>query len=406
MPTVSYDLTLRELKTVFRELGVYEYLTLVKEGKPIGLVFKRDVYAARRDDLIAGDFGKVVIRLKNFDSEREGLIGIIELLPVIKEPVIVVDKKGKYLGVLTYEVLLHYLTKFKDKLVPFVEQLRERLGTESFLYLFGIKNLKQLKELLGWEKARALLEVLAEDAQELFKGELEKHEEEVWLLSADEPSEEKVKELFDEFFKELELFIESGPPLSLYGIAVSLKPFSSQESLYKKIKELKERVFKINSPAFVLMKQQLKLALHDPKRTLMHNIKEKILNDFSRIVSEIERTPQDLWELTLYDMFKRFPYFELFYVISARGLQVSNNVVNPSVNYFVAQGKKGADRSDRPYFTETMQKGAYVSDIYLSKATDDFCITVAKRFEYEGKRYVLAGDINFREIHKLVKEMG
>ena len=74
------------------------------------------------------------------------------------------------------------------------------------------------------------------------------------------------------------------------------------------------------------------------------------------------------------------------------------------MNYFVAQGKKGTDRSERPYFKETMEKGEYISDIYLSKATDDFCITVAKRFEHNGKVYILAGDINFKEIHRLIKE--
>ncbi|MDQ7082082.1 MAG: hypothetical protein Q9N34_03175 [Aquificota bacterium] len=50
-----------------------------------------------------------------------------------------------------------------------------------------------------------------------------------------------------------------------------------------------------------------------------------------------------------------------------------------------------------------MEEGSFISDIYLSKATDDFCITVSERFAHEGRDYVLAGDINFREIHRLVR---
>jgi len=332
-------------------------------------------------------------------------VGIIELLPIIKEPIIVVDKRGRYLGVLTYEVLLHYISKYKERVIPFVEQLRERFGTDAYLYLFGIKNLKGFRERFGWEKARGLLKVLAEDVQETFKGETEEQEEEVWLLTEQKPTKEKVKELFEEFFREYAVLFGEYPGVALYGIALNLRPIDSQESLYRKIKELKERAQKISGYIFVLYDLQLQLILYDPrKKKLLKNIKEKIMKDFTRITEEIAKTPRDLWELTLYDMFKRYPYFELFYVISSSGLQVSNNVVNPSVNYFIAQGKKGTDRSDRPYFRETMEKGEYISDIYLSKATDDFCITVAKRFEYGGKTYVLAGDINFREIHRLIKE--
>jgi len=405
VPAVSYDLTVKELREVFGELKIYEYLTVLKEGKPIGIVFRRDIFSSHREDLTAGELSKLAIRLRSFDSEREGLVGIIELLPIIKEPIIVVDKKGRYLGVLTYEVLLHYISKYKEKVIPFVEQLRERFGTDAYLYLFGIKNLKGFKERFGWEKARGLLKVLAEDVQETFKGETEEQEEEVWLLTEEKPTKEKVKELFEEFFKEYAVLFGEYPGVALYGIALNLRPIDSQESLYRKIKELKERAQKISGYIFVLYDLQLQLILYDPrKKKLLRNIKEKILKDFARITEEIAKTPRDLWELTLYDMFKRYPYFELFYVISSSGLQVSNNVVNPSVSYFVAQGKKGTDRSDRPYFKETMEKGEYLSDIYLSKATDDFCITVARRFEYEGKTYVLAGDINFREIHRLIKE--
>ena len=102
-------------------------------------------------------------------------------------------------------------------------------------------------------------------------------------------------------------------------------------------------------------------------------------------------------------MFEKYPYFELFYIMSEKGLQITNNIVNPKVDYFVAQGKKGSERSEKPYFRKALEEGSYISDVYLSKATDEFCITVSELFSYEGKRYILAGDINFKQIHKLVK---
>ncbi len=408
VPTVSHDLSLKELKKVFEELKIYEYLTVMKDKKPIGIVYRKDLVRATKQNLTAGDFSKIAIRLRNFSPEKESLIGIIELLPVIREPIIVVDKRGNYLGVLTYEVLLHYITKFKEHIIPLVQHLREAFSTENFLYVFGIKNLKKFKEKYGEEKTKGLLKILKEDIQESFKGELEEYEEnqELWLLTSECPEKEKLKELYDEFFKEYTLLFGDIPDVSLYGFALSLKPINDYDELYKKIKELRDRALRITGYVFIVYGIQPKLFLFDPrKKKLLKNIKEKILEDFRKIVEEIENTPQDLWEFTLYDLFKKYPYFELFYIISESGLQISNNVINPSVQYFVAQGKKGTDRSDRPYYSETLEKGEYISDIYLSKATDDFCLTVAKLFEYNGKRYILAGDINFKEIHKLVKSM-
>ncbi len=407
VPTVPYDIKVEELKQVFNELRIYEYLTVLKDKKPIGVVYRRDVESISRDTLMAGELSRLALRLKNFNSEREGLIGIIELLPVIREPIIVIDKKGNYVGILTYDVLLHYITKYKEHIIPLIQHVRECFGKEAYLYIFGIKNLKGFRERFGYEKTRGLMKILLEDVQEVFKGEAEEvpDKEEIWLLTMQKPEKEKVAELFEEFYREYTVLFADYPEVSLYGISINLKGVSSQEELYRKIKELRERAQKISGYIFVVHNLQPQLILYDPrKKKLLRNIKRKILQDFTDILETLITSPKDLWELTLYDMFKKYPYFELFYIISASGLQVSNNIVNPSVNYFVAHGKKGADRSDRPYFRETMEKGEYVSDIYLSKATDDFCITVAKRFEYEGKTYILAGDINFREIHRLIRE--
>ncbi len=407
IPTVSYDLSVEELKRTFEELKIYNYLTVLKDGKPIGLVYKEDIENVSNKNLFAGELLKTSIKLRNFSSEREGLIGIIELLPIIKEPIIITDKKGNYLGVLTYEVLLHYFTKYKEYVIPLIQHVRKSLGKEVFLYIFGIKNLSGFKGKFGYEKTRGLIKILREDIQETFKGEVEEiaDKEEIWLLTKEIPEKEKIKSLFEEFHKEYTVLFADFPDATLYGMCLDLQAIQSQEILFKKIKEMRERALKIHGYVFLINGIQPRLILYDPrKKKILKNIKEKIAKDFHEIVGVIRKTSKDLWELTLYDMFKVYPYFELFYIISSSGLQISNNIVNPHVNYFVAQGKKGTDRSERPYFKETMEKGFFISEIYLSKATDDFCITVAEKIEYEGKTYIIAGDINFKEIHRLIRE--
>jgi hypothetical protein len=39
----------------------------------------------------------------------------------------------------------------------------------------------------------------------------------------------------------------------------------------------------------------------------------------------------------------------------------------------------------------------------FSRATDDFCITLSSKFRYGEKLYVLAEDINYTEVRRLVK---
>ncbi len=407
IPTVSHDLSIKELKQVFSELKIYEYLTVLREGKPVGIVFRKDVENITQKNLSAGELSKIVIKIRDFSLEREGLIGIVELLPIIREPIIVVDKKGNYIGVLTYDVLLHYITKYKEYVIPLIQHVRESFGKEQYLYVFGIKNLKGFRERFGSEKCTGLIKILKEDIQENFRGEIEEIAEtsEIWVLTDEPPEKEKIKALYEEFFKEYSVLFGDYPEASLYGLSISLKYIEDQDTFFKKLKEARERVKKISGYIFMIQGVQPKLILYDPrKKKILKDIKEKIVEDFRKIVNELITSPKDVWEFVLYDMFKKYPYFELFYLISSSGLQVSNNIVNPKVNYFVAQGKKGADRSERAYFKEAMENGEYISDIYLSKATDDFCITVSKRFEYNGKVYVLAGDINFKEIHKLIKE--
>jgi len=407
VPTVSYDLSVQELKEVFSELKIYEYLTVLKKGKPIGIVFRKDIESITRKDLLTGELSRLVVKVRDLNLSKEGLIGIMELLPIVNEPIIITDRKGNYLGVLTYDVLLHYITKYKEFVIPLIQQIRKSFGKEGYLYIFGIKNFKGFKERFGYEKAKGLLKILKEDIQETIKGEVEEIEEkeEIWVLSKEQPDKERIKHLFEEFFREYTVLFADYPDIALYGMSINLTLFENLDKLNEKIRELRERAKNVSGYIFIVQGLQPKLILYDPRRKkVLKNIKEKILSDFDQVINEVVNAPKELWEFTLYDAFKKFPYFELFYIMSSNGLQISNNIINPNVNYFIAQGKKGTDRSEKPYFKEAMEKGKYISDIYLSKATDDFCITVSGRFQYGGKVYILAGDINFKEIHKLIKE--
>ena len=406
IPTVPHDLSLKELKGVFDELGIYRYLTVLKDNIPVGIVYREKVEMYSNEKLIAGDIAMTCCRLRNTSVKKDSLTGLFEILPLEKEPVIVTDKRGTYLGVLTYDTVLHYVTHHREHVLPIMQKVHSSIGKKEYLCIFGLKNLDRFKSVFGTEKLESVQKIFLEDVREAFEGEITGIPEkgELWVISGKLPEKESIKELFREFHREYTLLFGEFQHVHIYGFCLDMSIIDSEEKLYRLKEELRERTAKIEGSVFIVHGLQPTLILHDPtKQKLITNIKKRILSDFKDIVEHVRSVPKDTWEYTLYDMFERYPYFELFYIISEKGLQITNNIVNPKVNYFVAQGKKGTDRSEKPYFSHAMKEGSFISDVYLSKATDDFCITISEKFTYEGKTYILAGDINFRQIHRLVK---
>ncbi|WP_341676734.1 methyl-accepting chemotaxis protein [Niveibacterium sp. SC-1] len=66
--------------------------------------------------------------------------------------------------------------------------------------------------------------------------------------------------------------------------------------------------------------------------------------------------------------------FELLYVTDLRGRQITANIGRARCD----ESARGRDWSTRPWFREALTRDvAYISDIYRSLATDDFCFTVS-----------------------------
>ncbi len=408
VPTVPHDLSVKELLDLFDELVIYRHFTVMKGGQPIGIVTRDTVRHLAGKDLTAGDISSLCCRVRNTSVSKESLTGLLELIPLEKHPAIITDKRGNYLGILTYDTVLHFITHHKEFVLPVVQRIHTTIGKKEFLCVFGFKNLSKFREVFGSEKQESVYRILLEDVKDLFKGDVSgiRERAEVWILTREKPKKDQIKELFREFHREYILLFGEFQKLHIYGYCIDLSQVESQEELYRVKDELQKRAKKIEGSVFIIHGLQPTLTLHDPsKQKLISNIKKKISYEFKEILEELRSSPKDMWEHVLYDAFERFPYFELFYIMGSKGLQITNNIVNPKADYFVAQGKKGSDRSDKPYFIRAMEEGLFISDVYLSRATDDFCITISQRFTHEGKTYVLAGDINFREVHRLVRSL-
>lgn len=138
-------------------------------------------------------------------------------------------------------------------------------------------------------------------------------------------------------------------------------------------------------------------------KTLPTGWRDKALKVLELIGKENDllRLPPEAQEQRLGDAFKEYPFFELFYVIDRYGFQTTMNIVNPKYRDKISTGGKGVHRSFKKYFSELRETNRpYISEAYLSTATDNFCITVSVPLKnsFEELEYVLAGDINLEDL--------
>lgn len=409
IPKIDYSLGVREALKVFEEHGIYDFLVVVKDNKPLGIVKKSDlVKAQQRHHLIVGDLTHHLMRLRATNVKLEDLIYLLNFFNISKHPLLVVNRKGNYVGILFYQVVLHHISLFKEATLPIFQKIASFFGQDCYFYCFYIKGIRSFMEQLGSPAGESLQKILYEGVKTNIRGEvsLSYKENEVYVLSREMVKEEDIKSLYEEFHREYALLYAQEKPLYLHGYCIPLKDVNGFEDFFKATIELKKRMDGINDVSiFIFHGEKPSVVLCEYKRReFIYRIKQRIKQDFENIVEVVRKSDKDLWEFILYDLFKVYPYFELFYIMGESGLQVSNNVVNPKINYPIKTGKKGTDRSEKDYFKRANYEDVYISNIYISQATDDFCITVSKRFTYGEKGYTLAGDINYREIHRLVKE--
>jgi EAL domain-containing protein (putative c-di-GMP-specific phosphodiesterase class I)/GGDEF domain-containing protein len=99
--------------------------------------------------------------------------------------------------------------------------------------------------------------------------------------------------------------------------------------------------------------------------------------------------------------FANYPYFEVVFELDGQGVQRYPNWINPDMYGRIKAGGKGTDRAHQSYFRSvTGSRLPYISPIYLSSATEDFCLTVALplRAVDDETSGVLVADINIASL--------
>ena len=95
--------------------------------------------------------------------------------------------------------------------------------------------------------------------------------------------------------------------------------------------------------------------------------------------------------------FTDYPFFEVVFELYSNGIQRYPNWINPNMYGKIKAGGAGVDRSEQAYYNavnETLEP--YISSIYLSTATEDFCLTVSLPIlnQMGGLESILVADIS------------
>jgi len=103
-------------------------------------------------------------------------------------------------------------------------------------------------------------------------------------------------------------------------------------------------------------------------------------------------------EAFLRQVVERHPFLELIYVTDARGRQITDNIAPRGFMAAYGQSGFGRDWAGRPWFRGALEgRGAYISDIYRSVASDSFCFTISTPLlDAEGRvAGVVGADVSF-----------
>ena len=399
IPAFNYEDSVDMVYKFFKEKPFYKYVVILKDQFPVGILRKEDIAFANRN-LIVGEFSKPTPKIKNTELNPRHLADLIEILRLQTSDVILVNNKNQYLGIINYDTILHYLTKLPGSSQ---DKISNMLGKDYYAMIIGFKDFKILKENLGY-KIDSLFKLI----QDILKGmedsyaHIEKLENEIQSIYRKKITKDMLKQFFEEFHKEYSiLFKDSNPPI-MYSIVLNLNNIKSYDAFRERIDILKLYIKNMGNTVAIIDGLQPLLFTYVSKKdySMVQVIKEKITSSIQDIANNILKAEKNLWEYIIYDMFNKYPFYDLIYIINDSGIQISNNIINPNTGKNIVAGKKGSDRSKELYFKNASET-PYITEVYLSKATDDFCITVSMAFKYQGKTYVIAGDVAYSDISKI-----
>jgi EAL domain-containing protein (putative c-di-GMP-specific phosphodiesterase class I)/GGDEF domain-containing protein len=436
-PTLPIRATVEEAMAVFREYPDLRYIVILDDKYPVGYAPRSGLMFTTRCNLIASychpvtkvlrdHVGKSFLARRFFKEASD------------PQPWVVVTEDNRYLGAIEPWIVLSQILASNDNeelhplsLLPTGPVLRSTLdlhlqaGRRVILVYIDIDNFKAFNDRYGFIRGDAMIKLLSEIVRQerttwpdAYMGHIG-GDDFIVMLSEDSPELlERLHRMLDSFQRlSAHLYdsqdLESGffateegnhyPVAALSIIVVNGSQSSLSDSLAasERAAHLKKMAKSHQGSTIVIEGDPpyLGSSSFDAQKDGWHEYAIEILKEISRC--ERYRNHHDLD-----GAFKTYPFFELIYELDGNGVQRYPNWVNPMMRGRIKGGGVGMDRGAKPYFEAVRHSLApYVSNIYLSSASEDFCVTVSVPLLHDngGLTGALVADISLPGLVNLFK---
>ncbi|OBS10924.1 EAL domain-containing protein [Acidihalobacter prosperus] len=432
--TVSIGAEMVAARQAFMRNTALEHIIVLEQGRPLGFLSRRILTAPAWEAV-----GRHIHPLEQILSARVNAHSLLRRLYETggrAQPWVVVDDNGRYMGTLVLLGVLDHLLNVR--LPPSVHPLsglptgpvlrsliEQRLAGGEALQLvyLDLDHFKAFNDRYGFVRGDAMIKVLAEILRKGFDGlpeaELGHIGGDDFLLVAPARApglDARLRWLIDRFHELApHLYDESDLDLGYFGtqdgqyhpvatlsvVVVNGRtgPMSDSVMASTRAAQLK-RAAKDRLGSVIVTEGTPPVVTEMPRVLGLAAWRHALENALATFPHTGDADAVDQW-------FGRYSAFELVFRLDARGIQQGANWLNPGMRGLIKRGGEGMNRADRTYFRE-LRRGqrSYLSSIYVSRATEDFCISLAlPRWHANGTlAEVMVGDINLVSLVGLAAE--
>lgn len=437
-PTVPTTATVEEVRALFEKLPELPYVVILDGRQPIGYAFRSDLSCAKGSRL-ATNYSHPTTRILKDRVPKSSISQRFVMQNRRGEPWIVVNDDDEYLGAVEPSVVLLQIIAGAEKgevhplsLLPTGPVLRSTIDMhlqadeEVELIYIDIDNFKAFNDRYGFVRGDAMIKLLSEIVRQerstwpdAYVGHIG-GDDFIVMLSQSAPNLQDTLQSVMESFHRLSAYLYDSKDLQNGFFetqegdrhpvaALSIVVVNGSQGNLQDIFKASERTAKLKKMAKACRGSAIVMD-GDPPSIVpvpLSGHEEGSWQDYAvEILSQVSRYRRDSNHHDLDAVFKSHPYFELIYELDDCGIQPYPNWVSPQMRGRIKGGGAGTNRSSKPYFREVLQKQVpYVSGVYVSSASEDFCVTVSVPLsEVTGAfQGVLVADINLPGLVELFR---
>lgn len=406
--TMDLNMSIEEARQMFRESPDIAMAVVLDQQRPLGLLKRGKVFSARHNSL--GACCDPLPKLVNQATPSSLLARSLYLERGEAEPWVLISEHGHYLGILQpLEIMAQLITRKGGSgsvhplsQLPTGPGLRQALdmslrnNSTTILVYIDLDHFKAYNDRYGFIRGDAMIRLLAEILRLIFtnqSGTLVGHiggDDFVLVLDREQPGliaallgaisrfQALAMHLYDNSDLERRFFItEDGKEHPVASLSIGVVN-GKQGRLANSIAAAEraaalKKIGKSTTGSIIVVEDEPPQRIQ-PVQDFYSDWQEKALQALQSLLSS--RRSADSHALD--GSFAEYPFFEVVFELDAAGRQRYPNWINPAMYGRIKAGGAGMDRSQQPYYravTESLEP--YMSSIYLSTATEDFCLTIS-----------------------------